>query len=73
MYTNRSRNQENGNCLLQWPVSIAEEDGSDRTVVAVPGFDVIMKFTGSGRAVSFVQVSHADGCSSYDLLGYEAV
>jgi hypothetical protein len=53
MYTNRFRNQENGDCLLQWPVSIAGEDGNGRTEVVMPGFDVIMKLTASGRAVPF--------------------
>ena len=27
LYTNIFRNQENGDCLLQWPASIAEDDG----------------------------------------------
>jgi len=40
-------------CLLQWSASIAEEDGSNRTVVAVAGCDVIMKLTASGPALLF--------------------
>jgi len=44
-------------CLLQWSASIAEEDGSNRTVVAVAGCDVIMKLTASGRALSVLASS----------------
>ena len=51
MYTNRFRNQEKGDCLLHWPVSIAAEDGS---VAAVTAFDVITKqYTACGRGVFF--------------------
>lgn len=53
MYTNRFKNQENGDCLLHWSVNIAEEDDTDRTVDAVAGFDVIMKLPASGLAVLF--------------------
>lgn len=56
MYTNRFKNQENGDCLLHWPVNIAEEDEIDRTVEAVAGFDVIMKLPVSGRAFLFCPV-----------------
>lgn len=57
MYTNRFRNQENGDCLLQWSASIAEEDGSNRTVV-VTSIRILVPLVVLFR---FALVSHADG------------